>query len=339
MATSRPLDSTIVLPECKGIFASDLIIRHMLILSLADLRANSWQLEKVYASLLDDPYTINDYGQKTIQKAKDWIIKTDIPVVMKERLDPGTIPCLSVELLNTEEAPGECTLADIHYQPEQDVQTEWEPLTSKFTPSYDPKTGNVVMADPFAVTTAMVLVDGSGGQNPVLTVTDTKSFTIAKGLNVSFNNSYVGVLNGRLTSTLESENFRESYRIGCHVTGEAENLIFLHNAVVYCLLRYKKLLLEGRGFERSAFKSGPIQQNQEFTSQPAYSRYIDVTGYCRQYWAPLQGEKMVSVGVDNPSNTTGLRFSKVNEIATKFKAEPDLTDPEWWAQDGIGSPV
>ena len=311
----------------------------MLIISLNDLRANSWQLDKVYASLLDDPYTVDKYGQKMIEKAKNWIIKNNVPVVMRERLDSTTIPSISVELINSEEAPGEATLADVHYQTEQDLEAEWEPLTSKFTPSYNPNTGLVTMADPFTTSTAMCLVDGTGRQNPILDVSNDNVFTISKGLNVNFHNSYICVVGGRLTSALESENFRENYRIGCHVTGEAENLIFLHNAVVYCLLRYKKLLLEGRGFERSKFKSGPVQLSQDFSSQPSYSRFIDIEGYCRQYWAPIQGEKIVSTGTDEPSNTTGLRFSKINEIATKFKAEPDLTDPEWWAQDGIGIPV
>ena len=83
---------------------------------------------------------------------------------------------------------------------------------------------------------------------------------------------------------VESSSFRETYRIGIHVGGEPAALSWLHSAVVFCLLRYKQALLEARGFERSTPRSTDLERNQAFETELVHSRYIELTGFVRQYW-------------------------------------------------------
>ena len=125
-----PLSKTIT--ESLGIFQSDVIIRSCIVAALADLRANSWLLDYVFASLPKDEMTMKDYGEKSVEKAKEWFLKTKIPVAMVPRLNEAQVPCITIKLQDSTES--EVTLADVHYQTSELNSGVWPNIVGPFTP-------------------------------------------------------------------------------------------------------------------------------------------------------------------------------------------------------------
>jgi len=322
--------------EAIGIFQSDIIIRTGLTSAIADLRANPWLLDHIFASLRDD-ITSNVYGEKEIRQAKDWFSKTDIPVVMDYRMDDMEGNCISISLVESTEA--ENTLADVHYQPTEDVEADWAPLTPSFTPvGYSIATGMMKLpediGDGLVVTTGMSVVDRVGVSHPITDVIDRYTIKLAAGTSAEFTNAVIKGTQPRLVQELESQSFKESYRIGVHAHGEPFHLTWLHSIVVFCLLRYKQTFLEARGFERSVISSNPFAKNEAMGRENFWTRFISITGYVRQSWPKSQVQRVLSTF----SEGQPFKISKVGSTATSFVADGfTADDAPWLAQDGLGT--
>lgn len=325
-----------MITKALGVHQSDVVIRTALVQAISDLRANPWLLDHVFASLPQDELTAKTYGEKQVEMAKSWFLRTDIPVVMDYRLDYVEGSCISVSLVESVEA--ENTLGDVHYEPTEEAEADWPPLTLSFTPeAYDGVTGRLTVptsiGDELLITTGMVIVDRSGGVHSILDVEDRYNFLIAPGTNVDFTSSVIKGATPRLVKMLESLCFKETYRIGVHAHGEPFLLTWLHSIMVFCLLRYKQDLLEGRGFERSVISSTPFAKDERFGKENWWSRYLSITGYVRHYWPKLKNDKIWSASL------SPLNLSKVGETATEFIPEDgfEADDSPWLAQDGVGT--
>lgn len=340
----RPALSRLSLREVKGIFSSDILIRHALLVGIRDLRDNPWQLELVFASLLDDPFTQDLYGEKERSKAIQWFLKTETPVIMDYNLPSSpNMPIITVGLQEGNELSQ--TLSDTHYVSSEPVLAEWEPTTQKFNALYDSSTGLVTPNIPVTANTQMIFVDGTGKTYPITEVIDNNSqtcFYIQKDLTSDFSNCVIKWANNKLSAQLNSLAFKEIYNIGCHALGETSQLLYLFNIVKYCLLRYKKTLLEGRGYEVSSISYSRVTTTNSLVSpgsENVWSRFITINGISRDYWADVVSEKVTNTGfapISNNSND-GLKFSQINFNATRFAPPPDQEDPSWMASDGIGT--
>jgi hypothetical protein len=343
LSIQSPLDVAGTLSEVQGIFSGDILIRHALNIGLKDLRDNPWQLPLVFASLVNDPYTANLYGQKELAKAVNWFLKTNVPVVLDATLTGSpAMPIIVVGLQESNEA--EATLGDIHYVPSQSAEAEWEALGQRFNASYNPETGLVTPSVPVVVNDQMLFVDGVGHSYPVLDiqvdVNDATNFLIEPGLVTSFHNCILKWATKKLSVNLESLRFKETYNIVCNAQGESYYALYLYMITKYCLLRYKKTLLEGRGFERTVINCSKLMQNNSLApvgSENVYCRVISITGYVTESWATQTSEKATTATFASPVEPEGLKVSQIGFNATTFRADPSETDPSWMASDGIGS--
>jgi hypothetical protein len=323
--TPKPVTQTTI---AKGIHQSDIIIRTALAAALSDLRANPWLLDYVFASLSQDELTCRIYGDKEVTRAKEWFMKTAVPVSMDYRLDDPPPVVVSISLVESVET--EATLADIHHDPAEALEAEWPALTAAFTPTYVSATGVVTVpqaiGDGLVIAVGMILVDRNGGQHSITEIRDQYSFVVETGLNVDFYNSIIKSAYPKYVNTVESLAFRERYRIGCHVHGEASKLAWLHSIIVFCLLRYKQDYLEHRGFERTTVTSAPFQSDNAWGKENCYVRYIDITGFVRHYWPKYQSDRILSATID-PLNIGAVGVD--NDV---FESEQSAIDPAWFAQ-------
>lgn len=339
MARPNPSDTT----EAIGIYQSDVIVRTAIEFALADLRANPYLLKYTFAGLVRDDQTVNRYGEKERQKAINWFLKTDIPVVMDFRLGVDPITCISLSMIESAEA--EVTLGDVHYQPAEFTEADWAPLTKRFTPdSFDPSTG--VMVVPEDVSASLVIVvgqllfDKAGKAYPIQKVSKNGAnymITIDKSLIGDFQNCYIKGAKPKFVTQLESASYKESFRIGAHVHGDASELIYLHSILVFCLLRYKQELIEGRGFERTAISSSDLRINSAIDSKEVvYSRFLTLTGFVRQYWPKFSTQTIDHV------DASPLIMETVGNDRLDYIAQPGQTNEtsNWLAQlgqmDGTG---
>lgn len=269
-----------------GIHQSDIIIRTALIKGIEDIRANPWLLDYIFASLKYDTVTKNQYGEKEMDVAKKWFLSTDIPIFMNTRLDDAQFPCISIALAESNEL--ENTLGDVHYDPQEDINYDWPIAIGPFRPAtYDALTGTMVIPESdigIELFVGMFAVDKNGRSFEILEVVDYRTFVIAAGTVADFSSVTIRPPRPAYVVSLESASFKETYSIGLHVPSDSVFLTYLHPIVVFILLRYRQSLLEARGFERSALTSGPFQKDSITENEVIYSRYIQVSGFVRQYW-------------------------------------------------------
>jgi hypothetical protein len=84
---------------------------------------------------------------------------------------------------------------------------------------------------------------------------------------------------------LESVFCRETYRIDTVAQGEPEVAINLYAITKFVLFKYRKELLEGRGFERSTIQGSAFGKLlQDMQAQNVFGRSITITGFVKNYW-------------------------------------------------------
>lgn len=286
------------LQDAKGIFQSDVIIRTALVAAIADLRANPWLLDYVFASLPKDDLTLKDYGEREVDQAKKWFLQTNIPVFMNVRVpDSGKPPCITIALANSDES--ENTLGDVHYHPREDLETPWLALTKLFDPiSYNAATGIMVIPDEIVASLVlakdMVIIDRYGKGYVVIEVLADNTVSILPGTVADFHNATIKPSKPSYVAALEGAKFKETYTIGCHAINEPVHLTYLHSIVVFILLRYRQALLECRGFERSYISSSDFHKNEHFDMEQVFSRYIAISGYVYQSWPKAISARVTS---------------------------------------------
>jgi hypothetical protein len=333
-ALTLPLPDSMT--QAQGIHQSDVVIRTALTMAIADLRANPWLLKSIFQSLLEDAQTAQVYGEKERQRAIDWFKRTDIPVVMDYHMGSVEGSCISISLVESSEA--EKTLGDVHYEPREDVEAYWPPLTEAFTPeSYSAATGIMALpqslGDSLVVATTMVIIDKVGREHPIKEVLDRYTIVLTEGTVADFNGALIKGAKPRFIQELESMAFKETYRIGVHTHGEPITLTWLYSIVKFCLLRYKQALLEARGFERSVTNWSQFAKNEAFGRENYWTRFCTITGYVRDYWPKALSERALS-------SQTQLKVTD-NANRTTYVPQDGYTeeDSPWLATDGIGIKV
>jgi hypothetical protein len=311
--------------EAKGIFQSDLLIRAALIQGIRELRAHPYLLDYCFAHLVDDELTADTYGDRERQKAKAWFLRTDIPVVMDYRQVAPEGHQISVALVDSSQA--ETTLASVHYQPTESVESIWPVLLGPFAAaSYNGGTGEVVLsaetAAELVVVPGMILTDRVGRAAEVAEVVLSEAgrwvgrFKVATGTQLDLTSATIKGARPALVQQLESTNFKEVYRVGAHALGEGYVLTWLHSIVLFILLRYEQALLEARGFERASLSSGPFAKDERWTKvEDLYTRFVTITGYARQSW-PKRTEPRINSTDFYPA------FVRAGTTASTFTTEP-----------------
>ncbi len=312
--------------EIKGIFQSDVVIRAAVIRAMELVRESPDLLGYIFRSLAEDELTRDEYGDRQIEMARDWFLKTEVPVFMNFRVSEEYLPCITISLQESVEA--EQTHGDIHYVPQETTAGDWPALTRPFTPvAYSPTSGIMVLpADLMGdqlVAPGMLVVTRDGREHSVVQNLGDDEISLRPQTADDFTNAVIKGARNRYVTTVESVNFKETYQVGIHVLGEPSYLIYLHSIVKFMLLKYKQDLLETRGFERSALASTDFRRNMEFDMEEVFSRFITITGYARQFWP-----KKVSPMIDVVNSTfTVARTDPALVVAAPDAEElPPVTD-------------
>jgi len=278
-----------------GMPHSELLVRGAIEAGLDDIRKNPWLLDYCFSWFVNDTLTNQKYGEQARDFAINWVKNTEIFVSMGYRLDLPRFPMISI----VQKSSGEdySTLGDVNTDTVDMVN---DPTPIQINPSialgpfsgsgynYVPSTGVVTLPtdlSTFSIAVGMILFDSVNNQQfPILKITSSSQFTIAKNVTLNLQNAYIASAGG-LTATVESCQFRESYEILCTTQNSAEELFFLETLVQFVLLRYKQAYLEGRGFDRTTISLGPVFLNQTIgTQERVFCRSITLNGYVYKTW-------------------------------------------------------
>lgn len=335
---TRPLELPLpdALTKIVGIHQSDVIIRSALTAAIADLRANPWLLDYVFASLPQDTLTWKEYGEKSVQQAKQWFLRTNIPVKVVPVLNELTVPCVTISLISSSEVTQESTIGDVHSESSEQTTSPWPALTPIFAPvSYNQSTGIMVvptLPEDIYPAPGMYLVDKVGRYHEVLEVLDSTTLKIQPGTVADFRETILKSGRAGFVANIESSSFREAYRVGVHVGGDPAPLVWLHSIVTFILMRYKEALLEARGFERSTHSSSDFQRDSQFETEMVFSRYIELTGYVRQYWpkaiaSPIDAVVMDPIRVSGENASVKVADAGVDPDEALWVGDLDTINP------------
>lgn len=283
-----------------GIHQSDVIIKSAITTALENIRSNPWLLDYCFANLPQDSLTAEKYGLKSVEQAKNWFLNTKIPVFVIPRLDEAKLPAISIQLQSSQEA--ETTLSDVHYQVTEDATYIQRPaLTDPFTPeSYVPSTGVMTLteavAEDLVLGVGLFVVTKTGNEYEITEILDDRSFVLRTNINDDFGDVVIKGPQASYVASLESASYKETYVIGCHVSSEPIHCVYLHSILKFALLVYKQALLEARGFERTTINSTDLRAESGWEgAETAFARYLQVTGFVRQYWPKDISPKITAV--------------------------------------------
>jgi hypothetical protein len=315
-------------PLSAGIPYGDLLIKNAIKAGLDDLKKNPFILDYLFLWPVNDPLTYSEYGEVERTRGKQWFLNTELNVMMDYHVDDPKFPLISVSLQSSLEDTA--TLADINYDTEDTVEASEITVTPNivlgpFTPStYDPTTGIVALPNTLNTDNVfknMVYVDPTNNKGYIIReVLNSLQFQIDSGISANFSNSYVAPIDAFYVTSLESVQFRQTYSIKCFAQGEIVNLLYLHSILEFVLLRYREVLLEARGFERSSISSGPMYQFQDPGVEMTFGRDVTLTGFVRATWPKAITAKLNGIqvqGIQILSNaTTPISFNNSNGWGT-----------------------
>jgi len=281
-----------------GIYQPDLILKTALVEGIRRLRQDPAEIAVVLQWVRADELVGDRYGSE-VERIGEWLRSIDVPVIAEHALTGAEAVVVSVADADVQEA--ETTLGDLHYSVSEALPDErGQDLAGPFTAlAYDARTGTLVV--PFDVAASvplqegMLVVDDRGDEHAVAEVIADDAVVLADRVVAGFTVARIRLAEPRRRAAVESEVSRVTLRVGCHA-GKPNHLIWVHSIVRYALFRYKQDLLESRGFERTVTGSGPMAKDGRFDGEGFWTRYVTVTGYCREIWRRDARDRILSTG-------------------------------------------
>lgn len=277
-----------------ALFQGDVIIKLAIELAVEDLKKDPWLIDDIFSDFVDNPMLRQKYGQKEINRAKEWILNNKINFYMKYRVDNMDFPAVSISMGNSNEDKSLATLADQSVCVEElDPCEISRPITYIVKPfnivSYDKDTGIIEAPEGTEginlISQGMLAIDPETGNGYIINdKAGTNGFKIAEGSNLDVSKIAVVPRYQAYRARRERIISQETYNIGCHAHGDPANLLFLFNLVKYALLRYREGLLESNNFQLGTLQCTDMIKNDAFGSDNVYSRFIMLSGQAEEDW-------------------------------------------------------
>lgn len=278
-----------------GIFQGDIIIKTAIELGIEDMRKNPWLVDHMLSDLVQISYFTDKYGQKQVDACKEWLKNNKIEVVLRGRDDRDKPPYVTIQIGPSNEKPDMKTMAD------QSTETTLllpnkigKPIpfvVKPFVPTgYDEQTGYVTVdpaLDLGGVGVGMILVNPDNGTGYVINDILPNTIVIESGQEIVASRFAIVPQFQYYAARVEKSHFDETYRIGCHVHGDAQNMLFLWSIVKYSILRYRESLLEANGFAESTVSSGEPDLDEAFSTdggEKVFVRYLTLNGQTENSW-------------------------------------------------------
>lgn len=274
---------------------SDLVIESVIREGLEIVRRDPTVIDDVFAQLkLIAPMITRKYGDKEIQKIKDFFINKEVSIIQSFSQVQANMPCVSIQLLDDSESAKYAHLDDF----ELDVQvpiTDPEELAALVIETgipvsgYDPLSGTVSVPDSVDLSKVHVnhiFVDAD--QTPHTIVGGIVNENGAKQFLVAIQSEVQTVGNGEIKSSINYKQYEqrgvvddEKILLGIH-TEERLLTIYLYVLIKYFILSRKKQMIE-RGFKIATFSGSDFTRNLDY-HEPIFSRYLTVSGITQNNW-------------------------------------------------------
>lgn len=303
--------------DTVGIFPGDAIIKAIIELAIDDMRKNTWVIEDVFRIFREHPILKMKYGEKEIQRAKEFILNNKIPVYMRHRVDKQEFPCVTLSIGPSQEDKDLATLGDLDICTENlnpcDIDQPIQYIVPPFNVvSYDKTTGVVEVPEDVEeykyIDKDMIAVDPDTGAGFIIRgKVAPHSFSIAEGSELPGGQLAIVPKYALYKARRERAISQEQYNIGCHAHGDPSTLLFLYGVVKYSLFRYREGLLEESNFQLSRLTSTDMIKNGSFDIENVFSRFITLQGQVQESWVKSPQRFIEGVDIiDNTESNDGL---------------------------------
>lgn len=236
----------------------------------------------------------NEFGQREIDQAKKWFLGTNIPVFATYRIDKPQYPCVTVNVLASNESKQYARLGETYPEvmdeemPSQGILIP-QISSGPFSPSYDSTSGLITL--PTGYDTSLIF-PGQGLFSPtsqktylITDINSNNSFTIDTELIENFTASYVVPAYQTLHVTRNIAEFQEQYEINCIVSGLPGELYWLTAITSYILLQRRQFVLEKNNIQLGTFNVGPIEQSSDVNgTENFFQKTISMEGIVEVTW-------------------------------------------------------
>lgn len=278
-----------------GIFQTDLIFFTAIQSALADIRKNLYLVDDMYACLLSDPLLYEKYGQKELEKLKNFIKNVNIEVSISHRIEQAKFPAIAIELGSGNEDVNKAALGDSFgasfVEPESLGGAYDTPyiILGPVTPiSYD-ATSKVITFDDnvdlSSIFPGQYVFDEINRKSYLIEEVDTRTLKISAGVQPNLTNMTVRPTQSNNISVVKRSIWVWESVTLVYASTDATELLYLHTLMIYILGRYKKTLFENRNFAVSTIGYGPVER-LTLDSDPniAWMRSISVRGRVEHSW-------------------------------------------------------
>lgn len=274
-----------------GLAVSDLVLESVLREGLTALRKDPEIMDDIFSRLID--LFPKKYGQKEINRIKEFILNKEIYVVHAFTQVVGSLPCISIQLMDDTEDKNLAYLGDfagdIQEALDEQELLEFVKVNPVVPLSYDPLTGVLNIDDGIDlenVNPGYIYVDYSGSEYEIIgginNLPGAKKVTLKKRQNVDLASS------GSIKSPINTKQYEhqgvhhmERLILGIH-TEERLLTRYIYIIVKYILLA-RKLDLIRRHFKLATLSGSDFTRNMDY-GEPVFSRYLTVTGLAPSEW-------------------------------------------------------
>lgn len=297
-----------------GLFSGDVIIKTAVELAVEDILKNPWVIDDIFSEFVENPMLKQKFGQKEINRAKEFLLNNKINFYMRHRIDNMEFPAVTIAMGNSQEDKSLATLGDASVCIEDLDPCEInKPISYIVKPfnyiSYDKSTGFVEISQDLegldCIQPQMLAIDPETGDAYIIQSIDTNGFFLEKDLNIEADQLAIIPRYQMYRARRERIISQETYNIGCHTHGDPSTLIFLYCLVKYSLLRYREGLLEFNSFQLSNIEVTDMVKNDAFGQDNVYSRFIILSGQAQEDWIKSPYRIIEKVDLVDSSDTLG----------------------------------
>lgn len=277
-----------------GIFQSDAVLKEAVTLGLEDLRKNLWLIDHALGDFTDNQYLKDKFGINQINSCKEWFANNNINIYMGYRKDRMQTPCVTITLnpqseKNDMKHMGDASTESVVLMPNQ-IGKPIPYVVKPFIPTgYDITDGLVSVSDSVdlgSVSAGMILVNPSNGEGYIIEDLSPEGIIIESGLSIEDGTEFGIVPQYQIyKARIEHTFMNASYSVICTAHGDPQNVLWLHDLVLYSLFRYRESLLEAQGLSETAISSGDLTVDPALSApgaETAWERTISISGQIEQ---------------------------------------------------------
>lgn len=271
----------------------DLIIESTLREGFENIRRDSSVIDDIFNDLVSLPI-YKKYGEKELNKIKKIFENKEISVIHSFPANDAVLPCVSIQLLPSNENVRRAVLDDFWKQDQtnktpEELSAEIK-VASLLILDYDPNSGTVDIDDSNDLTNVhanQILEDVDGNEFKILggvdNTTGAKKVIIQKSAEINISGPAI-IKSMFTTNSFEVRTNVEQVALllGIH-SKEALQTKYMFNILKY-IIESRKADLINRGFQLATYEASDFSQNPEYAADFVYSRYLTVSGMIENSW-------------------------------------------------------